>query len=172
MPSPNEHRLAELEHRSLLAELSSGTEPAFQNVSAAGTQDRRPPVPQLPPPGPDLFGLPKLNVPLGRIAVSDDPAALGVVGILIPAAPLVDLRPDLVALFGEHHRAPFGRLLFVCEGLNLIPLLGRYGFAYHRLAPGPYDSDCAALSARFGMQELRALKDGRVIWATREAANF
>lgn len=171
MPSPSEYRLAELEYRALLAELSSGTEPTFQNVGGDSMATVRPHAPQLSPHGPDLFGLPTLNVPLGQIAVSDEPAALSVVGILIPDAALKDLRAELVSLFGEHHRAPFGRLLFVCEALNLIPLLGRYGFAYHRIAPGSLGRDCAMLNARFGMRELRALKDGKVIWAAGDIAS-
>jgi len=167
IPGARDYRLAELEFRALVAELVHGAAPGFETVTPMSQTDDTALVASTPnsaPPDLDVFGLPALRVPLGHIACAPNSDDLKVIGILIPRAPVDALRPGLAALFGEHHRSPFGKLLFICEDLDLIALLGRYGFAYHHLQYRVPEHDFAMLAARFAMTEVRNLTNGTPIW--------
>lgn len=116
-------------------------------------------------------GLPPLPVPLGHIATAPRPETLPVVGVALPAADSDGCVSALTRLLSGHHASPFARLLFVAETLELLPLLGRYGFAVTRRPEGSLDDVGPYLAARFGMQQLRRLITADLIWSA-DTANL
>ena len=109
-------------------------------------------------------GLPPLDLPLGDIAYHDHPERLPVIGIRLPAAPDPACLSALAAFFAEHRAHPFLRPVFLLSGYELLPLLGRYGFAYQVV--GAEDDPVAFeyLQTRFGMIEVRDLIGARPVW--------
>ncbi|MBP0483089.1 hypothetical protein [Sagittula salina] len=116
-----------------------------------------------------LDALPRLPVPLGRVAWADHPEDLPVTGILIG-----DLRPPvlasgLLALLTEHHQQPFARLLFLCRTLAPVHVLGRYGFICACIGDAPVDGVGITLGLRHGLHQIRTLDEGALLWSSETA---
>ena len=110
-------------------------------------------------------GLPVLPVPLGRIAWVSNATSMPVIGILLETVSDQELASQLLGLLSEHHRAPFAKLLFIARDFKAIPLLGRYGFAYHVTTDQNLDHVGRGLNKRFGMQQIRSLQTQAQLWA-------
>lgn len=108
--------------------------------------------------------LPKLPVPLGRIAWVGQPEDLPVTGILIPELDETLLAVLLLALLTEHHRQPFARLLFLCRDLTPVHFLGRYGFISHDIGCAEVSDIGDLFERRYGLQQIRSIESGAKIW--------
>lgn len=115
--------------------------------------------------GPDTrAALPHLEAPLGDIAHHSHPERIPVIGIRLPAASHPGCLPALMAFLAEHHAHPFLRPVFLVSDYGFLPVLGRYGFAYHVLEPEQLQSACRSLHARYGMIEVRELIGATPVW--------
>ena len=109
-------------------------------------------------------GLPVLNVPPGNIVASAQAEQLPCFGILISDEQPDVLKSALVSFFGEHHRSPFCRPLFLTARLDLLPFFRRFGFAAYFQTDGWYPEDFELLKLRYGMSQVRGLGTGEIIW--------
>lgn len=158
-------RLARYEFQALRQELETG-DPFAVRVEIEPLTDmpvatRSPDLGLLPA---EVAGLPKLPVPLGRIAWTHRSADLPVSGILIGHMAGPDLSAALVPLLTEHHRAPFARLVFLCRSLTPVHVLGRYGFLCHHIGETLLPEIGALCAARYGMGQIRDAMDGTKLW--------
>ncbi len=155
-------KLAQHEYNTLTAELGSA------NVFDLSIDFPNDPAPDIDLPGLDsaveLAQLPRLDIPLGTVAWHHAPETLPIVGIFCPDAKPDDIRAGLGALVAIHHSKPFARFLFLCESLRLVPLLGRYEFAYEFLGTRTPFEFGERLNHRFGMTEIRDLVTSQLIW--------
>lgn len=151
--------LARLHFRNFMAELFAG------DILSTFDPPVVPDWPQLDHAHRVQGGMPKLNVPLGKIFWTKAANDLPVIGLVIPK----DARPpDLIAGFGAfataQHSAPFCRPVFVTQRLDILPFLGRYGFALHHQWPPITETDFGYLSHRHDLTQGRDLLDGTLIW--------
>lgn len=156
-------RLAQLEFRELRAELANPSVFDLKIDFASAAPPQAPTLPFVL----DRYAphrLPVLNVPLGRIAWTDQPDSLPVIGVLCPDLDHKVLRHALLDLLATHHAKPFAKLLFMCQALRPIPFLGRYGFAYEFLGNQGFENAARRAGLRYGAGEIRNLIDGKVIW--------
>jgi hypothetical protein len=156
-------RLAQLEFREMLVELSS---PELFDLNIdfdSGTYVAPPMIPSIFN-EPDTARLKPLNAGLGRITWAGEPDALPVVGVFCGDIDLDHMRSSLKQLLTAHHQAPFARFVFCCATLRPVPFLGRYGFAIEHLgSTTPLDA-APRLKVRFGMTQLRDLVGATVLW--------
>lgn len=161
-----QQELADLKFRRLLVELRAVdvpevTPPGDAPTAADGSMSPHLQVPASP------AALPTLKVPLGAIAVSPYASSLPAIGVNLGHAPIATQAARLTALFVEHNQEPFARILFLSPDLSLLPLLGRYGFAFHRYQES-YLREIPYLVARYGLQQIRALESGVAEWTNSE----
>lgn len=162
-------RLARHEFQALRHELSE-EDPFSLRVELGGVPhvpDPRDPAETLPEFHADestMRLLPKLPVPLGRIAWTGRPQDLPVTGILVGPLEERRLADLLLALLTEHHRTPFARLVFLCRDLAPVHVLGRYGLISHDIGEAPLEYVAAMMTWRYGMVQVRALEDGQKLW--------
>ena len=156
-------RLAQLEFREMRTELDN---PSLFDLKIDFPGESRPHTPPFASALDEqiLRRLPVLNVPLGKIAWIQEPEALPAIAILCRDIDHRILAKALLDLMQAHHARPFARLVFVCASLRPIPFLGRYGFAYEYLGDQNIASAGHRLAARYGIDEVRDLVDGEVIW--------
>jgi hypothetical protein len=159
-----EARLAQHEFRAMLDEILSGV--AFETNVSFGKRPLRthappPPVIRANPP----VGVAALPPPLGLIAPDIKQADLVTAAILIGDEPPAKLGAQLLDFMTEHNFRPFLRPVFLCETMVPIPLLARYGFCCLPLAGGDPVAVVQSIAPRFGIAQLRALSDGRLIWS-------
>lgn len=112
-------------------------------------------------------GLPQLPLRLGSIALDDGADGLPKLAILLPAGQDKTTALALIRLFGQHNLAPVGRMVFLCPSPAFLPLFSRFGFSIH-LTRG-WTDDLDWLAARFGLDEVRQLTDGAVLWRAADA---
>jgi hypothetical protein len=103
-----------------------------------------------------LAGRP-LTVPLGHIAWHAKPEILPALGILVRELPARALCDGFRALFRSFADQPFARLLFLCQDLRTVPLLGRYGFACEHVGSGGLDRSLPRIRQKFAVKEFRDL---------------
>ena len=156
-------RLAELEFRDMLAELS---DPKLFDleIDFPGDPASLPPAPKPLTDDPFSRLLPRLDLTLGKIAWVENPRDLPAMGIYCPDTPGDVLRDALRGLMTEHHSKPFARLVFLCESFRPIPFLGRYGLTYEHLGAIPVAQAAARLYRRFGIVQMRDILTGGPIW--------
>ncbi|MEQ3728941.1 MAG: hypothetical protein ABNH38_16125 [Tateyamaria sp.] len=111
-------------------------------------------------------GLPAIEVPLGDIAFHEHPERLPVIGVRMPDRYDPLCFSALTAFMSEHHIRPFFRPIFLLSGCELLPLLGRYGFAYHVLSSDNDEEEFGYLNLRYLMSSARDLLDTKLIWAS------
>ena len=156
-------RLAQLEFREMLVELSSPELFDLNIDFVSGTYVAPPMIPSIFN-EPDTARLKPLNAGLGRITWAGEPDALPVVGVFCGDIDLDHMRSSLKQLLTAHHQAPFARFVFCCATLRPVPFLGRYGFAIEHLgSTTPLDA-APRLKVRFGMTQLRDLVGATVLW--------
>lgn len=151
--------LARLNFRNFMAELFAG------DILTPADQPVVPDWPNLDDAHRVHDGLPKLNVPLGRIFWATVTRDLPVIGLVIPN----QAQPrDLIAGFGAfataQHSDPFCRPIFVTQRLDILPFLGRYGFAIHHQWRPVTPRDFDYLANRYDLGQARGLLDGTLIW--------
>lgn len=158
-------RLARLEFQALLQDLNNGALSrayAFELPDFPGQPDD--PISLIP----DFAGRPmpdSLEVPLGAIAFSNEKKDLPTIGIYCPDDPgLVNALPRL--LLDLNQRA-FARLVFLCQSLEIIPFLGRYGFCFHVMGSTETEEDFLWASKKFGVSEVRSALSTELLWKRR-----
>jgi hypothetical protein len=157
-------RLAQLEFRELLSDLDNpGLFDLAIDYPAAATVPR--PLEPVLVDDPVFRRLPRLAVPLGKVAWLEDPESLPVMGIMCGPTSRDGFRADLRTLFAAQNSKPFARFVFLCETLRPIPFFGRYGFAYEYLGGRPDADGIARLAARYGMAEIRTLDGADLVWS-------
>lgn len=160
-------RLARYEYLALRAELRSPDSFVFHiALSGADQQPDRAGHFQIPEMEFDddlLRTLPRLPVPLGRIAWVKRPESLPVTGILVEPMRRRDLAASLLSLLSEHHHKPFARLVFLCRTLEPVHVLGRYGFICHHVPDTALDRMTRVFSRRYGMSQVWSLQSGKRI---------
>lgn len=158
-------RLARYEFQALRRELETG-DPFEVRVEITPLSDapRAPRSPDLALDADVLARLPVLPVPLGRIAWVHRPTDLPVSGIYVRDMAGRDLCKALVPLLTEHHRAPFARLVFLCQSLVPVHVLGRYGFLCHHIGDTVLPDIAGVFSPRYGMAQIRDLEGGAKLW--------
>ncbi|MEM0946190.1 MAG: hypothetical protein AAGK37_02200 [Pseudomonadota bacterium] len=109
--------------------------------------------------------LPPLSTPLGDIAVHTHPERLPVMGVLLPPDADAACLAALGVLLSEHHAHPFFRPVFLALGYDLLPLLGRYGFAYHVVTKDAEEAAYDYLASRYRMLAVRKLIGADPVWA-------
>lgn len=117
----------------------------------------------------EALGLPQLAVSIGALAASERPEELPAIGILVTADIGEGLEISLLRLLEEHHNKPFARLLFLCQRLDVLPFLGRYGFAYCEVTNPPDPNELAVIARKFGIEQVRHLSDGSLVWRSSQA---
>lgn len=156
-------QLAKHEFRVLMCDLESG-----DFIFAPGGHVRVKP-PEAWPVDPALraasySGLQTLNVPLGKIADSGRATQLPCIGIMISDEQPDVLKRSLISFFGEHHRNPFCRPLFLCQRFDLLPFFRRFGFAAYSQSTGWSSQDYKLLKLRHNMAQVRSVASGSVLW--------
>lgn len=153
-------RIATMEFRALTGELeaiAAGQITLPQSPVSIGTVPFRAEAETLA-----AAGLPQLPLRLGSIAVDDGAEALPKLAIAVPAGQVETSALAFIHLFSQQNLAPVGRLLFLCESPEFLPLLRRFQFSVHLTRSWPEDLEW--LVARFGLDEVRNLSDGAVLW--------
>ena len=112
--------------------------------------------------------LPVLNVPLGSIAWQAEPQRLPTLGIYLGDAAPEALRQPFRDLMLAHHSQPFARLVFLCQGVRVVPFLGRYGFAVEHVGRQAVEDFAPRMRLRFGLTQIRELAGGRLLWKSEE----
>jgi hypothetical protein len=153
--------LAKLSYLALAAQIRDGSF-YYQHMEGVQKQPPQPAYQNLIPFKHETNAAP-LNLPLGQIAYSETEALLPRVGILVRDVGASELARPLLALLSEHHRSPFGKILFLLESLELAPFLGRYGFAIHHTAKAEISTFSARWSAEYGIGEIRCLLSGEAL---------
>lgn len=159
-----ERRLAQLEFRAMMDEIQSGL--AFDVSVSFGARPRRAAPAAQPrstvrrPPG-----VAALSPPLGITTIQTTAPPLASTAILISDVPHERIGAELIEFLTEHNRKPFIRPLFLCESMAPIPLLSRYGFVCVPLQNADPVTFVQRIAARFNLVQLRALSDGRLLWA-------
>lgn len=155
-------RLAEIDYAAFMKELD---DPALFDL-AIEFDDPAQPFSTLPfdPEDPGLRRLPPIQVPLGKCAWAEDSVDLPVIGLHCADLPSHQMRKSLRDVIRNLHQHPFARLVFLCRSLRLVPLVGRYGYAYEFLGGIPLEDIGPRLERRYGMVEIRELETGEKLW--------
>ncbi|WP_435258399.1 hypothetical protein ACSBLW_01030 [Thioclava sp. FR2] len=157
-------RLAQYEFRSMLQELKSGF--ALDLEVSFGSRDAvtRPIEPISTIQSRAQPGARPLQPPLGAIVSHMTTGVDLVAGILIEETDKTQLALSLTDFLTEHNHEPFLRPIFFCKSYAPIPLLARYGFLCVPVREEDPVDVARALADRFGISQLRRLRDGRLLW--------
>ncbi|MEM9583035.1 MAG: hypothetical protein AAGA08_07955 [Pseudomonadota bacterium] len=155
--------LADLKFRLLLSELREFKAISVLTPTATPQPKQRAFLPHTEI-APSPTALATLPLPLGDIAVSSHAASLPAIGLNLGHSPLDTQVSRLRDFLLEHNQEPFVRPLFLASNLSLLPLLGRFGFAFHRYHES-VQQEIPYLAVRYGLHQIRALDKGMVEWS-------
>lgn len=152
-------RLARYELNVMLGALADGS--AFKVASVDQDATAQP----LRPFQAEMVDAGVMTIPLGRIAVHNDPKTLPVIGVLIDDDDAQTMG-SLLNLLQELYVAPFARILFLTRKLEFLPFFDHFGFAVICIGQATADEVGPLIARRFNANQIKSAKNGTTLWAT------